>query len=68
MRRKKQTETPVHDKLEDYTKKITKLAIARGVLMERKRLNQWIIERSANVQDPVEVNLLRALAEVINDK
>lgn len=68
MRRKKQTETPVHDQLEDYTKKITKLATARGVLMERKRLNQWIIERSANVQDPVEVNLLRALAEAINDK
>lgn len=65
---RKKTTTPVHDDLTDYTQRITKLAMARGVLMEQKRLNEWVIERSANVQDPVELNLLRALATVINER
>jgi hypothetical protein len=64
---RKKTNTPIADGLETYTDKITKLAMARGVLMEKKRLNEWLIERTAKVQDPVEINLLQALAKVIND-
>jgi hypothetical protein len=67
MARKKATTTPIADELQTYTDKITKLAMARGVLMEQKRMNEWIIERTAKVQDPVEINLLQALAKVVND-
>jgi len=67
MARKKATNTPVHDELATYTERIKKLAMARGVLMEQKRINEWIIERAANAQDPVELNLLRTLATVVNE-
>jgi hypothetical protein len=67
MARKKATTTPVHDQLQTYTDKVTKLAMARGVLMEQKRLNEWVIKELEIAQDPVEINLLRNLATVINN-
>jgi hypothetical protein len=67
MARKKATTTPVHDQLQTYTDKVTKLAMARGVLMEQKRLNEWVILKLETAQDPVEINLLRNLAKVINE-
>ena len=67
MARKKATTTPVHDQLQTYTDKVTKLAMARGVLMEQKRLNEWVILKLETAQDPVEMNLLRNLATVINN-
>jgi hypothetical protein len=67
MARKKATTTPVHDQLQTYTDKVTKLAMARGVLMEQKRLNEWVILKIETAQDPVEINLLRNLATVINN-
>jgi hypothetical protein len=67
MARKKATTTPVYDQLQTYTDKITKLAMARGVLMEQKRVNEWIVEKLKTAQDPVELNLLRNLADVVNN-
>jgi hypothetical protein len=64
---RKKTQTPVHDELATYTDRIKRLAMARGVLMEQKRVNEWIIERAANTQDPVEINLLKVLAAVVNE-
>lgn len=67
MARKKVSDTPVHDQVQSYTATITELAIRRGTLAERVRLNDWLKKQVDIAQDPAELNLLKAMSEVINN-
>jgi hypothetical protein len=67
MARKKVTDTPVHEQVQSYTEKITALASRRGALEERVRLNAWLQKQIDIAQDPAELNLLKAMSEVINN-